>query len=118
MEGLQNPWYVIRCENGIELVKKSDIIMLKGSGALVGFYIVDHTKPVGYRITNVGKHLKSYEGCISPDFVRMNQSHIVNLHYWQRLIKQHTLLLKLPEAYTLQITRTYRGSVYKYIGLT
>ncbi|MFT4981937.1 MAG: DNA-binding LytR/AlgR family response regulator, partial [Bacteroidia bacterium] len=114
MEGLQYTGYLIRSEAGKELVKKSDIIMLKGNGASVGFYIFDHTKPEGFRITTVGKHLKSFEGSISPDFVRMNQSHIVNLNYWLKLMKQHTLLLKVPTNYKLQITRTYRSSVYKY----
>lgn len=116
MKAQPGVWYTICTDRGKVPVKITDIIMLKGNGSCVSFYIRDEAETLGYRIRAVGKHLKCFEDVIHPDLVRINQRHIVNLNF-VNVLKGNRVLMRLPLNYMADVTRTYRKAVYDILGL-
>jgi len=116
MEALTQ-WYKIASVGSIVLAWKPDIMVLVGDGSSVTFYIKDIALTNGYHTKTVSKNLKKLENAISPDFVRINQNHIVNLRHVAKMIGIHTVVMKGPLEWKLKITDAYRAGVNQVIGL-
>jgi two-component system, LytTR family, response regulator len=67
---------------GMEFIKIEDIMRLEAKGSYTEFYLNDKTMIIG------SKSIKEYEDILSEDiFIRVHNSHIVNLNYIKKYHK-------------------------------
>jgi two-component system, LytTR family, response regulator len=79
-KGLQK--IAVHTLEGLEFLKIENIIRLEAKGSYTEFYLNDKSKIIG------SKSIKEYEDLLSEDiFIRIHNSHIVNLNYIKKYHK-------------------------------
>lgn len=104
-EQLKNPGVklhriALSTSSGLVMVEIKDIIRCEGYKNYTTFYLADHQKIV------VSKTLKEYENLLDPDdFMRIFQSHLVNLNYVKRYIRGLKGQVEMADGSILPISR-------------
>lgn len=77
-----NPTITLSVADGLEFIPVKDIIRLEAAGAYTNFFLKNNRKIM------VSKNLKEYESLLSDhDFMRIHNSHIINLSEVKRMLK-------------------------------
>jgi two-component system LytT family response regulator len=83
---------VLKTTESIHLISPEEIIRCEGSGNYTQFYTADH------KILTISKPLKEYEELLTPQqFMRVHQSHLVNLHHIQKVDKREGITLVMAD---------------------
>lgn len=92
--------------NGLMIVELKDIIRCEGYKNYTTFYLSNQLKIV------VSKTLKEYENLLDPDdFMRVFQSHLINLNYVKRYIKGLKGRVEMADGSVLPISREKKGKL-------
>lgn len=81
----------LNTQEEIRVVKLSELIRLEAMGNYTTFFLTDNTKVL------VTKTLKEFEDQLSKDFIRVHQSHLVNLSKIKSYIKTEGGYLKMKD---------------------
>lgn len=101
-------WFLLRIAGRQNPIRKRDLIMLQGHGNTTTIYVKEPDHPDGYKTYNTGKNLKKYEHLLDVNFVRVSQTHIVNLRFVSHLEGFSKLVFKLPKDVVVTIGKAYR----------
>jgi two-component system LytT family response regulator len=83
---------VLKTTESIHLLSPHDIIRCEGSGNYTHFWTVDHKK------LTISKPLREYEDLLtSQQFMRVHQSHLVNLHHVIKVDKREGITLVMSD---------------------
>ncbi|MFT4737115.1 MAG: two-component system LytT family response regulator [Cyclobacteriaceae bacterium] len=83
---------VLKTTESIHLVNPQDIIRCEGSGNYTHFYTLDQQK------LTISKPLKEYDDLlVAQQFMRVHQSHLVNLHHVQKVDKREGITLIMAD---------------------
>ena len=86
--------------NGKLVVPVSDIIRCQSDVNYTNFYLTDRTRLL------VRKTLKEYEELLSEyDFIRVHQSHLINLHFVKKYIKGEGGTVIMNDASEVDVSR-------------
>src|SRR5690606_8672080 len=78
----ENPTITLSVAEGIEFIQLREIIRLEAAGAYTNFFLKGGKKMM------VSKNLKEYEGMLGEhEFMRVHNSHIINLAEVKRMVK-------------------------------
>lgn len=105
----QNKKLVLPDLQGFKVVDISTIIRLEGSRNYTHFFFADGSKSL------VSKILKGYEQLLSPhDFMRVHQSHIVNLNFVRRYVKGASGQVEMVDGSILPVSRSKKDDFLAY----
>ncbi len=91
-----------------QLVQLSDIIRIEGDNNYSTFYLNNGTKIL------VSKTLKEYEEKLEQEhFFRIHKSHIINLNYLSKLLKEDALLVQMQDGTQLEVSIRRRVELLK-----
>jgi two-component system LytT family response regulator len=83
---------VLKTSDSIHLVSPHEIIRCEGSGNYTYFFTETHKK------LTISKPLKEYEDLLAPQqFMRVHQSHLVNLHHVEKIDKREGTTLVMAD---------------------
>jgi two-component system, LytTR family, response regulator len=86
--------------NGLEFIRINDIIRLQSDINYTSIHLSDGRKII------IPKTLKEYEVILKPyDFVRIHNSHIINLNYLKRYIRGNGGIVHLDDGTELDVSR-------------
>ena len=89
-----------------QLVQLSNIIRIEGDNNYSTFYLNDGSKIL------VSKTLKEYEEKLDKQhFFRIHKSHIINLNYLSKFIKEDSLLVQLQDGTKLEVSVRRRAEL-------
>jgi two-component system LytT family response regulator len=92
--------------DGMRFVFMKNIIRLEGDNNYTKFILDDNDRIVASR--NIGYFEEYYE---KNNFVRIHQSHIVNLNHLRRYIKGEEACVELDNGETIQVARRYKPAL-------
>ncbi len=91
-----------------QLVQLSNIIRIEGDNNYSTFYLNNGTKIL------VSKTLKEYEEKLEQEyFFRIHKSHIINLNYLSKLLKEDALLVQMQDGTQLEVSIRRRAELLK-----
>lgn len=91
-----------------QLVQLSNIIRIEGDNNYSTFYLNNGSKIL------VSKTLKEYEERLEQQhFFRIHKSHIINLNYLSKLLKEDTLLVQLSDGTQLEVSIRRRAELLR-----
>lgn len=102
----------LNSQEKIEIVAVEDIVRLESSGS----YTLFHMK--GKEEVLVTKTLKEYDEILSAEgFLRVHQSHLVNLAYIKSMMKTDGNYLVLKNGYEVPVSSRKRSDVMRMLGV-
>lgn len=108
----QNRRISLNSQEKVDVVDLDDIIRLESSGA----YSVFHLRDGGQII--VTRTLKEYDELLSRDgFIRVHQSHLVNMKYIRSFIKTDGGYLKLTTGHDIPVSSRKKSDVMRELGV-
>ncbi|MCK9279373.1 MAG: LytTR family DNA-binding domain-containing protein [Melioribacteraceae bacterium] len=100
---------VLKTSDKIHVVNINDIIHCKADNTYTTFFLVTGKKIV------VSKPLKKYEEMLSDNgFMRVHQSHLINLNYIQHLNKQDGGILVMSDNSEIPVSYQQKQALTKY----
>ena len=91
-----------------QLVQLSNIVRIEGDNNYSTFYLNNGTKIL------VSKTLKEYEEKLEQEhFFRIHKSHIINLNYLTKLLKEDALLVQMQDGTLLEVSIRRRAELLK-----
>jgi two-component system, LytTR family, response regulator len=106
----QSQKIVLKTNDQIHILTANEIIHLEADGNYTKFYLVN-TKTI-----LVSKTLKEYEELLDKDyFVRIHQSHIVNMVYASRFDKRNGGFLILKDNTSLPVSTRKKDDLIRYL---
>jgi two-component system, LytTR family, response regulator len=100
---------VLKTSDKIHVVNINDIIHCQADNTYTTFFIVNAKKII------VSKPIKKYEEMLSEHgFMRVHQSHLVNLNYIQHLNKQEGGILVMTDNSQIPVSNQQKQSLIKY----
>ncbi len=105
---VQNPrdQIALTTSEGVSILKLDHIVRLESSGSYTTFHTTDKKRIV------VTKTLKEFEVVLpSSDFIRIHQSHIVNLHFVKMVLKEDGGQILLRNDEKVPISRRKKESI-------
>lgn len=108
----QNRRIALNSQEKVDVVDLDDIIRLESSGA----YSVFHLRDGGQII--VTRTLKEYDELLSRDgFIRVHQSHLVNLKFIRSFVKTDGGYLKLTTGHDIPVSSRKKSDVMRELGV-
>lgn len=108
----QNRRISLNSQEKVDVVDLDDIIRLESSGA----YSVFHLRDGGQII--VTRTLKEYDELLSRDgFIRVHQSHLVNMKFIRSFIKTDGGYLKLTTGHDIPVSSRKKSDVMRELGV-
>jgi two-component system LytT family response regulator len=102
---------VLKTSDRIYLVNVKDIIRCEAENNYTNFYLANRTKIM------VSKTIKTYETLLSEhEFLRVHQSHLVNLNFIQHFDKPDGGMLVLSDNSTIPVSHQKRGILLDYFS--
>ncbi|MCB9346632.1 MAG: LytTR family transcriptional regulator [Lewinellaceae bacterium] len=96
----------ISSAEGLHFVEVPSIIRIEGEGNYATFHLQDGEQVLA------SKNLKAYEELLSADqFIKVHQSHIVNLHCVKKLLQQDGGLLQMADGSEVPLARRRKEAV-------
>ena len=103
---------VLLVGNTYELIGVDTIIRLKSDNNYTEFYLSNNRKIIA------SKPLKFYEEKLpASKFIRVHQSHLVNMDYIKQLEKGKYALLTLTDGSKIEISQSRKEDLFKLLGL-
>lgn len=100
---------VLKTSDKIHVVNINDIIHCQADNTYTTFFLVNAKKII------VSKPIKKYEEMLSEHgFMRVHQSHLVNLNYIQHLNKQEGGILVMTDNSQIPVSNQQKQSLIKY----
>lgn len=114
LENIQQPTQrklVLKTTESIHLISPQDIIQCEGSGNYTNFYTVDHQK------FTISKPLKEYDELLcTQQFMRVHQSHLVNLHHVQKIDKREGVTLIMSDGEIVPVAVRRKEALLNKLG--
>lgn len=108
----QNCRIALNSQEKVDVVDLDDIIRLESSGA----YSVFHLRDGGQII--VTRTLKEYDELLSRDgFIRVHQSHLVNMKFIRSFVKTDGGYLKLTTGHDIPVSSRKKSDVMRELGV-
>lgn len=108
----QNRRIALNSQEKVDVVDLDDIIRLESSGA----YSVFHLRDGGQII--VTRTLKEYDELLSRDgFIRVHQSHLVNMKFIRSFVKTDGGYLKLTTGHDIPVSSRKKSDVMRELGV-
>lgn len=108
----ENQKIVLLVGNVYELIELKTIIRCKSDSNYTEFYLLDNRKIV------VSKGLKYFEEILTQfDFIRVHQSHIVNLEYVKSVEKGKYSYIHLKDGTAVEISLSRKLELFKRLGV-
>jgi len=102
---------VLKTSDRIYLVNVKDIVRCEAKNNYTNFYLTNGTKIM------VSKTIKTYETLLAEhEFLRVHQSHLVNLNYIQHFDKPDGGMLVLSDNSTIPVSHQKRGFLLEYFS--
>jgi two-component system LytT family response regulator len=102
---------VLKTSERIYLVNVKDIVRCEAENNYTNFYLVSGSKIM------VSKTIKTYETLLAEhEFLRVHQSHLVNLNYIQHFDKPDGGMLVLSDNSTIPVSNQKRGILLEYFS--
>jgi two-component system LytT family response regulator len=102
---------VLKTSDKIYLVKLDDIVRCEAENNYTVFHLKDGNKIM------VSKTIKTYETLFSEnDFIRVHQSHLVNLNYIQHFDKQDGGMLVMYDNSVVPVSHQKRTALWEYFS--
>lgn len=100
---------VLKTSDKIHVVNINDIIHCQASNTYTTFFLLNKKKII------VSKPIKKYEEMLSEHgFMRIHQSHLVNLNYIQHLNKQEGGILIMTDNSSIPVSNQQKQLLFKY----
>lgn len=110
MQPTQKRRLVLKTQESVHVVELDKIIRCEADRNYTSFYLVDHKKIL------VSKTLKDYETLLSGyNFIRVQQSHLINLDYVDRYDKAHGGSVVMKDGSEVPLSPNKRDMFFKIL---
>ncbi len=97
----------ISTNDGIQIINKSDITRCEAEGNYTKIHLVNGNSIL------VSKNLQNFSDKLNHNFVRVHNSHIININYIIKCFKGKQCKLIMKEKLEIPISEKYRNDVFK-----